>query len=198
MEKGDHLISARTGYSHHGIYIGHDQVIHYSGSSFGEFQSGTIEIVDLETFCQGNGFTIQAYRFRFYCREESIERAQSRLGEDWYNVLLNNCEHFVTWCIQGIHHSNQITELIHAAALTKAVLQLSLYSPVTIAKSITAKSVLPAALASSLNVSTGAGIATVALASGAAGLAAPALGCIAAGAVIGFGVQRLASWFSDY
>jgi hypothetical protein len=193
------LISARTGYSHHGIYIGRDQVIHYSGSSFGEFQSGVIEIVDLETFCQGNGYTIQAYPYRFYCREESIERAQSRLGEDWYNVLLNNCEHFVTWCIQGIHHSNQITELIHAAALTKAVLQLPLNSPFPIAESFTAKTALPVALASALNASTSAGIATAALASGAAGFAAaPALGCIAAGAVIGFGVQRLASWFSDY
>lgn len=117
MEKGDHLISARTGYSHHGIYIGRNKVIHYSGSSFGRNEKGVIEIVDLETFCQSNGYTIQTYPFRTYSRETSIERAKSRLGEDWYNVLLNNCEHFVTWCIQGVHCSQQTSKLIDAAAL---------------------------------------------------------------------------------
>lgn len=198
MKQGDHLVSARIGYSHHGIYIGRNQVIHYSGSSLGEFQSGTIEVVDSETFCQGNGYSVKSYPFRTYDRETSIERAKSRLGEDWYNVLLNNCEHFVTWCIQGIHHSNQITQLIHAAALTKAVLQLPLSSPLPIANSFTSNTALPIALASSLNVSTSAGIATAALASGAAGLvAAPVLSCIAAGAVIGLGVQKLTSWLCD-
>ena len=118
MEKGDHLISARIGYSHHGIYIGRNKVIHYSGSSLGRNAKGVIEIVDLETFCQSNGYTIQTYPFRTYSREISIDRAKSRLGEDWYNVLLNNCEHFVTWCIQGVHHSQQTSELIDAAVLS--------------------------------------------------------------------------------
>ncbi|QLI80263.1 lecithin retinol acyltransferase family protein [Chitinibacter fontanus] len=117
MEKGDHLISARIGYSHHGIYIGRNKVIHYSGSSLGKNEKGVIEIVDLETFCQGNGYTIQTYPFRAFSREQSIERAKSRLGEDWYNVLLNNCEHFVTWCIQGIHDSQQTSRLIDATTL---------------------------------------------------------------------------------
>ena len=118
MEKGDHLISARTGYSHHGLYIGRNQVIHYSGPSFNRHERGVIEIVSLETFCQGNGYTVQTYPCRTYSRVASIERARSRLGEDWYNVLLNNCEHFVTWCIQGIHHSEQTSRLIDAITLS--------------------------------------------------------------------------------
>lgn len=116
MEKGDHLISARIGYSHHGIFIGRNKVIHYSGSSFGKNERGVIEIVDLETFCQGNGYTIQTYPFRTFSRDEIVERAKSRLGEEWYSVILNNCEHFATWCIQGFHHSHQVSRLIDAAA----------------------------------------------------------------------------------
>ena len=122
MQKGDHLISARIGYSHHGIYIGRNKVIHYSGASLGRFETGVIEIVDLETFCQGNGYTLQTYPYRMYDREQSIERAQSRLGENWYHVLLNNCEHFVTWCIQGVHHSEQTSKLIDAVALVPVCL----------------------------------------------------------------------------
>lgn len=29
MRTGDHLVSGRVGYKHHGLYIGADQVIHY-------------------------------------------------------------------------------------------------------------------------------------------------------------------------
>ncbi|WP_410498654.1 lecithin retinol acyltransferase family protein [Chitinibacter sp. S2-10] len=112
MEKGDHLISGRTGYSHHGICIDQDKVIHYSGSALKRFDTGVIEIVDLATFCQGQGFTIQAYPFRMFNREQTIERALSRLGEDWYHLLLNNCEHFVTWCIQGLPQSKQVNHVV--------------------------------------------------------------------------------------
>ena len=27
-----------------------------------------------------------------------------------YNLQFNNCEHFVTWCIQGVHHSEQVDQ----------------------------------------------------------------------------------------
>lgn len=123
MERGDHLISPRTGYSHHGLYLGRNKVIHYTGFSNGRHK-GVIAITSLEEFCQGEGFTIQAYPFRLYDHEESAERALSRLGEDWYDILLNNAEHFVTWCILGIHPQHPVSRLIHAAQCTR--LQLAM------------------------------------------------------------------------
>lgn len=188
MEKGDHLISARTGYSHHGIYIGRDQVIHYSGSSFGEFQSGTIEIVDLETFCQGNGFTVQSYPFRFYNREESVERAKSRLGEDWYSVLLNNCEHFVTWCIQGLHHSQQVNQAVSGAVVGTALLGSAIHRPVL--KTISNR-VLPA-IKQGESVRRLATSATCLLGGSSAGVAAAATG-LATGVASGLTVATLSS-----
>ena len=104
---GDHLVSPRLGYEHHGLYIGHDLVVHYGGLVQG-FNKGTICIAGLEEFAQGSGIRVQAHPLRVYDAQESINRALSRLGEDWYNVLVNNCEHFVMWCIMGIPVSQQV------------------------------------------------------------------------------------------
>ncbi len=110
MKIGDHLVSPRTAYNHHGIYTG-EQVIHYSGFSKG-MSKGQISKTSLEEFSQGNTISVELHSKRKYGPEESIKRASRRLGEDWYDVLLNNCEHFVTWCILGTHSSSQINALI--------------------------------------------------------------------------------------
>lgn len=103
---GAHLISPRTGYSHHGIYVGHDRVVHYSGLADG-FASGPVEETDLETFSAGNGFTVKTYKNSFPS-EKVVQRAKSRLGENSYSVFNNNCEHFCLWCIVGEHTSAQV------------------------------------------------------------------------------------------
>lgn len=41
---GAHLTTSRRGYSHHGVYVGHGGVVHYSGSS-GFWQCGPVEEV---------------------------------------------------------------------------------------------------------------------------------------------------------
>ncbi|UNP89284.1 lecithin retinol acyltransferase family protein [Aeromonas encheleia] len=110
-QPGDHLVSPRTGYQHHGLYLGDHQVIHYLGFSAGEL-SGQITITSLPEFCQEHDYHIQHHGTRAYDREESIDRAYSRLGEAHYSTFFNNCEHFVLWCIAGFHYSRQINQLI--------------------------------------------------------------------------------------
>ena len=39
--------------------------------------------------------------------DKSLETARSRLGEKKYNVLTNNCEHFVNWAKTGVSQSSQ-------------------------------------------------------------------------------------------
>ena len=39
----------------------------------------------------------------------------SRIGEQDYNLLFNNCEHFATWCKTGRHRSSQIDSAIERA-----------------------------------------------------------------------------------
>ena len=107
LRAGDHLVSQRFGYTHHGIYVGNQQVIHYSGFSKGPW-AGPIEIVSLATFTQGKPTHVSASSYFLYSRAEAVIRAYSRLGEDDYRLFSNNCEHFVNWCIMGMPISLQV------------------------------------------------------------------------------------------
>lgn len=120
---GDHLVSPRMyhSYTHHGLYIGKNEVIHYSGFADG-MKRGKIERASIQEFANGHSIRIEKHKNRKYTEEKSIDRAESRLGEDWYNVLFNNCEHFVNWCIEGKHESVQVNnaiELISHASYAK-------------------------------------------------------------------------------
>ena len=103
---GDHLVSERFCYTHHGLYVGNQKVIHYSGFSKGPF-AGPIEIVDLATFTQGKHTYVKSSGHVIYSREEAVIRAYSCIGKDSYHLFSNNCEHFVNWCILGIPISMQ-------------------------------------------------------------------------------------------
>lgn len=129
-QPGDHLVSPRTGYQHHGLYLGDHQVIHYLGFSAGEL-SGQITITSLAEFCQMHDYHIQHHETRAYNREESIDRAYSRLGETHYSPLLNNCEHFVLWCIEGFHYSKQINQLIATGYIAHQALRIVASQPTT-------------------------------------------------------------------
>ena len=47
----------------------------------------------------------------------TLQRAQSRLGEQSYNLLFNNCEHFAHWCKTGRHRSAQVEDWLHTGSL---------------------------------------------------------------------------------
>lgn len=103
---GTHLISPRTRYTHHGIYVGSGKVIHYLGLA-DRLEYGPVEETDIQTFSAKKGFTVKTYKNSFP-QEEIARRARSRLGENSYSVFNNNCEHFCLWCIVGDHTSAQI------------------------------------------------------------------------------------------
>ncbi len=47
-----------------------------------------------------------------YNPEETVARAKSKLGENKYNLALNNCEHFAIWCKTGIYKSTQVDKIL--------------------------------------------------------------------------------------
>src|SRR5690554_493914 len=107
FQLGDHLVTQRFGYTHHGIYAGEERVIHYAGFSKA-FKKDRVEITSLEEFSRGRKIRVQPHKDARYSPQDIVERARSRVGEDSYNFVFNNCEHFVYWCITGKEKSRQV------------------------------------------------------------------------------------------
>jgi len=109
---GAHIVSPRTGYSHHGIYVGGGLVVHYPGFERG-LCIGPVEIVSLEHFARGRPLQVLDEGAPHFDAAEIVERAMSRIGEDRYHVLTNNCEHFCEWCVHAEQRSYQVDGLFH-------------------------------------------------------------------------------------
>lgn len=104
---GAHLTTRRRGYQHHGIYAGGGRVIHYAG--FNRYlRAGVVEEVSLNQFTRGSSFEIRSVVAPKFAGTACVERARSRLGEDNYRLLSNNCEHFAEWCLSGTSRSRQV------------------------------------------------------------------------------------------
>jgi hypothetical protein len=107
LAPGTHLATSRRGYVHHGIYVGGGMVVHYAGlSRF--LHSGPVEEVAMSRFSRGRPVRVIECSESRYSPQEIVRRARSRLGENDYQVLRNNCEHFCNWCISGRSYSTQV------------------------------------------------------------------------------------------
>ncbi|MEX3900456.1 NC domain protein [Paraburkholderia sp. JPY432] len=104
---GAHLVTQRNGYEHHGIYVGNGRVVHYSGFA-GSAHRGPVEEVELARFAAGHSMSVRATPSAIYVGAEAVSRARSRLGENRYRLLTNNCEHFCAWCLLGESRSDQV------------------------------------------------------------------------------------------
>ena len=108
---GSHLISPRRGYMHHGIYVGDGRVVHYAGLARRQFR-GRIEEVSLAQFACGRSVWTRSSDLTGFVPQEVIRRARSRVGENRYRILRNNCEHFCEWCLRGESRSYQVERFL--------------------------------------------------------------------------------------
>ena len=122
MARGDQIyayrefLTLRGVYEHHGIDCGDGTIIHYRKLE----DSARIERTSLAVFTQGNSIYIKQYLEGFcFIADDAIRRAESRLGEENYNLLFNNCEHFATWCKTGISDSKQVRDFMPALSRLK-------------------------------------------------------------------------------
>jgi hypothetical protein len=122
LSLGAHLVTQRAGYSHHGIYVGGGKVVHYSGLCT-SLHRGPVEEVSLERFAAGHQVLVARDPLARFSGIEAVARARSRLGEDHYRLLTNNCEHFCTWCVCGKARSEQVRACVtHPSNAVRAVL----------------------------------------------------------------------------
>ena len=100
LSLGSHIATPRGAYVHHGIYVGNGLVVHYGGLVRG-LRAGPIEVVSIEQFTQGRPLHVILASSPYFSGAEIVQRALSRVGEDRYHVLTNNCEHFCEWCVRA-------------------------------------------------------------------------------------------------
>ena len=104
---GAHLTTPRRACIHHGIYVGNGQVIHNKWFWFYFLPCGVRE-VSLMEFSLGRPIMQQRHVNATFTPEQIVARARSRLGEQRYHLINNNCEHFTRWCMTGQSRSLQI------------------------------------------------------------------------------------------
>ncbi len=113
LSPGAHVVTPRSAYVHHGIYIGDGLVVHYRGFERG-LRVGPIETVPIEQFTRGRPLRVVREAAPLFSSSEIVQRAVSRIGEDRYDVLTNNCEHFCEWCVRAEQRSHQVDRLLRS------------------------------------------------------------------------------------
>ena len=108
---GAHIVTPRRSYTHHCIYVGRGRVVQYGGLVRG-LSRGPVEEVSLSQFAQRRPIWIRMAQSTWLDPDEVVRRARRRLGENRYDVLRNNCEHFCEWCVRGEHRSYQVDRLL--------------------------------------------------------------------------------------
>jgi cell wall-associated NlpC family hydrolase len=123
-QPGDHLVVSRHVYTHHGVYAGDGWVVHKD--------FGPVRLESLRTFGDGAKIRVCPPQDGDFPAATVLARAVSRLGEDRYDLLSDNCEHFVRWCRNGKADSPQITAGLRALGVALAARALLLHPAVAV------------------------------------------------------------------
>jgi hypothetical protein len=106
LNLGDHIYVKRKLYSHHGIYAGDGNVIHYTGETK-EKRNPSVSKTALEDFLKGGKLKRRHYKKRLP-PSETLSLAKKHFADRSYSLTLNNCEHFATYCATGKKKSTQV------------------------------------------------------------------------------------------
>lgn len=112
---GDQIRVSRGMYTHHGIYISEDSVIHFAppgNTDVLDPSAARIINTSLAEFLKAGVLEVRVYTEEELKRKrqpkEIVSEALSHLGEGGYNIVSNNCEHFSNLCAFGKKESNQV------------------------------------------------------------------------------------------
>ena len=118
LKAGDHIRYRFSSFYHHGLYEGDGWVIHFAGPNMEQLVNPEHVCVrrdTLEAFGNGRDIEVRKYTLREKLRKHSPKKAvalaRGRLGEKGYDIIYNNCEHFVNACVFGRAFSTQIDEM---------------------------------------------------------------------------------------
>jgi hypothetical protein len=112
LSAGDHLSRpiqyTRGRATHHGIYVGNGNVIHFTKTMMK--QDAVIAMTSFEEFMDNfpeDDLILVEYEGPTLSSRRAVRKAIELLHTKEYNLMHNNCEHFVTECITGEKKSQQ-------------------------------------------------------------------------------------------
>ncbi len=106
-KKGDIIRIKFKFYYHYGIFIDEENVIQFGLCDNQGINPEDIAVIstDIKTFCNGTPVETAVLsvkeRLQRKSVKEIVETAQNAIGQKGYNILHNNCEHFVNKCVFG-------------------------------------------------------------------------------------------------
>lgn len=104
-------------YHHYGIFVSESEVIQFGLPDDPMRSADQIRVLttDVMTFLQGGDLEVMVpdWETRKQMRnpEQIVALARQRIGEGGYNILHNNCEHFVNECVFGEKRSGFLQDV---------------------------------------------------------------------------------------
>ena len=106
---GDMIRTKVRFYHHYGIYVSDDRVLQFGMPDNTGTPNEQIHVMTTDIYTFLNGGTLEVgqpdreERKKMRSAKQVVELAEGRLGETGYDILHNNCEHFVNECVFGEH-----------------------------------------------------------------------------------------------
>ena len=111
-------IKVKNDIYHYGIYISDEEVIGFGlASDILKTNKEDVKVVstDIKTFLDGHFLEVMELSFIEKMKKNKpdkiIKLARQRIGEGNYDILENNCEHFVNECVFNKHISLQTNNI---------------------------------------------------------------------------------------
>ena len=76
------------------------------------FKKHPIEITSLEKFSHGKKVIVRHYEHAKFKGRQVVRRMRSRMHENHYHLIVNNCEHLCSWAITGVESSPQVIKMM--------------------------------------------------------------------------------------
>ena len=117
-KSGDMIRVCLGEFYHYGIYVSDDEIIQFGPPPMSLVRKDTdieVEVTDIQSFLCGKfletGEPERKDKKNLRQPSEIIADARRRIGEKGYNILYNNCEHFVYECVLGIKYCSQTEKM---------------------------------------------------------------------------------------
>jgi hypothetical protein len=151
MARGDRLevehriVGSTVTYLHHGVDLGDGTVVHARPHDFrNPFGGGRVVRTSLAEFAEGRGVRVRNEPAAAFSPDEIADRALAHVGRDGYDPVIDNCEHFATWCATGSRTSRQVDIVMGrvAAGVSRAAAAISARAAVGTAERVAVRTAL--------------------------------------------------------